>query len=62
MWQFLPKIGPLREPVVLRGEKVFLWVEVGVRQVYIESATFAEGQRLGIDRVMEFLWLFEHLG
>jgi hypothetical protein len=68
IWRFVHKIGPLREPVEPGEKRSLLLVEagvvegVGVRQAYIERATLVDGQRRGIDRVMELLWLFEHLG
>jgi hypothetical protein len=59
MWRFVHKIGPLREPVEPGEKRSLLLVEagvvdgVGVRQAYIKRATLVDGQRRGIDRVME---------
>ena len=64
LWRFVHKIGPLREPVKDGVKKSFMLVEanvvegVGVRQVYVDRARFVEGHRVGIDRVVELLWLF----
>jgi hypothetical protein len=61
MWMFYHKIGPLREPLQKEEKKAARLVEasiipqVGVRQVYIESA---DGVANGMDRVEELLWLF----
>jgi hypothetical protein len=64
MWRYVHKIGPLREPVKAGVKRSLLLVEAsvvegtGVRQVYVERARFVDGQRVGIDRVVELLWLF----
>jgi Protein of unknown function, DUF604 len=64
MWRYVHKIGPLREPVEEGVKRSLLLVEanavegVGIRQVYVQRAKFAEGRRVGIDRVVELLWLF----
>jgi len=69
-WKYIHKIGPLRE-VIKEGEKRSLGLvearvikgddgkKVGVRQIYVEHAKRrADGVRIGVDRVVELLWLF----
>lgn len=64
LWRYVHKIGPLREPVKEGVKRSLLLVEanvvegVGVRQVYVERAKLVEGHSVGIDRVVELLWLF----
>jgi hypothetical protein len=64
IWRYVHKIGPLREPVKPGVKKSLLLVEAsvvegtGVRQVYVERSRFVDGQRAGIDKVVELLWLF----
>lgn len=64
MWRFAHKIGPLREPVPVGEKKSLMLVEasvvegVGVRQIYVEHSKWENNVRVGVDRVVELLWLF----
>jgi hypothetical protein len=64
LWRYVHKIGPLRGPVKEGFKRSLLLVEanvvegMNVRQVCVERAKFVEGHSLGIDRVVELLWLF----
>jgi hypothetical protein len=64
MFRFVHKIGPLREQVPKGNKKSMMLAEssviegVGVRQIYVEHSKVENDVRIGVDRVVELLWMF----
>jgi hypothetical protein len=63
-WRYVHRIGPLRKKLGRDRKRAFGMVETvvleeGVRQTYLERAEEDKGKVIGIDRIVELLWLFE---
>ncbi|TVY29328.1 hypothetical protein LHYA1_G001365 [Lachnellula hyalina] len=64
VWKFMHHIGPLREKMGRDQKRSFGMVETvvleeGVRQTYLEKAEEIGMKKVGMDRVVELLWLFD---
>jgi len=64
-WRYIHRIGPLRNKLGRDRKRSFGMVETtvleeGVRQTYLEPAEEDDkGKVIGVDRVVELLWLFD---
>ncbi len=64
LFRFVHKIGPLREEIPKGDKKSLILVDasvvegLGVRQIYVERSKVEKDVRIGVDRVVELLWLF----
>lgn len=70
MWEYIHKIGPLREKLEEEEKRTLFLVDasvvdgvnglaVGVRQTYVENAKRVDGIKVGVDRVVQLFWLFD---